>query len=297
MATTASRRRIRHLRLWLRLHAATERRLARAVAQFFRQQGARILARLHGHGTITPVDVANAIDWPAESERFIRTVARPLLMAAMVTGATVALQTLTGKSSDWVTKSARDDDDSADEFEDNVTLPFQELPAHVRDRILHTLDRAFRQNYWEKIQDDQRDAIQGAIREALDSGEYGEGPLSKVIRDVTDGDVSRTRAATIARTECGGALNAGHAAAMEQLEQAGAVTGREWITVGDKDVRETHAELNGTQVGAGEDFEVGDGHAPFPGHWSLPPEERVNCRCTILAVGLDEGNEEREGND
>jgi hypothetical protein len=273
----------------MRLHGAAERRLARAATQFFREQGARILQRLRGHGTITPVDVANAIDWKAENARFLRTVIRPQLLATMATGATIALQILPPKSLPRPRTKAKSDKDKI-----KPTLPFEELPDDIKGTILDTLDEQLKQPYWERVQEDQREAIQGAIRDALGEGTFGESELSSAIRDVTDGDVSRDRGARIARTETTGALNAGHAAAMQSLEESGDSTGRTWIAVDDKDTRETHRELNGVTVGVGEDFEVGDGHAPYPGFHGLPPEERINCRCTIVAAGVGEGESGNE---
>lgn len=264
------------------MHAASERRLARAAAQFFRKQGERILQLLRGHGTITPTEVANAIDWHAESERFIRTVARPQLLAQITIGANIALQSAGKAATSLRIKSRGDDDDSPG------LLPFDELPDEVKTRVLTTLDTTLRQPYWEKIQSDQRESIQDTIRDCLDQGRYGERELARAIRDVTDGDIALDRAARIARTETTGALNAGHAAAMEQLEESGDSKGRTWLAIDDKYTRETHRELNGETVGVGEDFEVGDSHAPYPGYFGLPPEERINCRCTVVAeVGIE----------
>ena len=32
---------------------------------------------------------------------------------------------------------------------------------------------------------------------------------------------------------------------------------------------------------------------PYPGHWSLPGEERINCRCSMyVETGPEEGEEE-----
>jgi SPP1 gp7 family putative phage head morphogenesis protein len=281
MATASRRRTERHVRQWLRIHATSERRLARAVAQFFRQQGARILARLRGHGTITPVDVSNAIDWHAENERFIRTVARPQLLSQMVTAASLGLLAFPHG------KALRSLMQKAGEKKQPIMIPFDELPERVQSSILDTLDETLAQPYWAGIQLENQLSIEGAIRDALSDGIYGEGPLSKVIEEATDGEIPRNRAERIARTETGGALNAGHMAAMEELKQSGDVTGTQWLAIDDKDTRESHRELNGTVVAVGEDFEVGDVHAPYPGYFGLPPEERVNCRCTIIASGVE----------
>ena len=59
----------------------------------------------------------------------------------------------------------------------------------------------------------------------------------------------------------------------------------------DNDTREDHVEANGQVVGPGAMFVVGGEEAPYPGHWSLSAQERINCRCTILGSGLAEAAE------
>jgi hypothetical protein len=73
--------------------------------------------------------------------------------------------------------------------------------------------------------------------------------------------------------------------------------GREWLALLDNDTRPDHVDANGQVVGPGELFEVGGEEAPYPGHWSLSVEERVNCRCTILAASLEEEEGEEEDRD
>jgi predicted YcjX-like family ATPase len=80
-----SRRVERQRRLFLLLHDRYETRFARAVRTFFREQGQRLIAHIVG------TDVATALDWDAEHELFIRTVARPQLLTIATTGAMVAL--------------------------------------------------------------------------------------------------------------------------------------------------------------------------------------------------------------
>lgn len=89
-----SRRAEQSRRLFLRLHNANERRFARAVAKFFREQGQRLIHALAGVGNVVHRhDIDAALNWEAEHERFIRTVARPQLLACATTAALVALQT------------------------------------------------------------------------------------------------------------------------------------------------------------------------------------------------------------
>lgn len=84
------------------------------------------------------------------------------------------------------------------------------------------------------------------------------------------------RALGLARTISGNAVNLGQ---WKGAEAAGA-THKSWSTAS-FEVRETHQEANGQTVKIDEDFIVGRHKARFPLDNQLPPEERMNCRCTL----------------
>lgn len=93
------------------------------------------------------------------------------------------------------------------------------------------------------------------------------------------------RARVIARTEMTQARNEAN---MDGFK----ATGRKflmWIGFDDERTRESHKELLGRIVPMGTDFtwQTEDGQtvsAPAPGDPSLPPEERINCRCEVVAA-------------
>ncbi len=95
------------------------------------------------------------------------------------------------------------------------------------------------------------------------------------------------RSQRIARTEVTGAANAGHEAAREDLYASGLVTAKQWLTIGDEDVRSDHVLLHNVTAGPREDFSVGGTDAPYPGWWGLPARQRVFCRCTTAGVLAD----------
>ena len=83
------------------------------------------------------------------------------------------------------------------------------------------------------------------------------------------------RASMIARTETGHALSK---AANDAYTQSSIVTGKEWINVGDDDVRNDHKDvaiggLNGGVI-------VAKG-GPFPNGEYYPAEHSINCRCVL----------------
>jgi hypothetical protein len=95
----------------------------------------------------------------------------------------------------------------------------------------------------------------------------------------------RDRLGAVARTETVGAFNAG---AVDTFRQLAAVQGLDvrqvWLSTGDDRTRHTHQVADGQMVDLGERFEVGGFSAAYPADPFLPPQERINCRCTLLIV-------------
>jgi SPP1 gp7 family putative phage head morphogenesis protein len=95
-------------------------------------------------------------------------------------------------------------------------------------------------------------------------------------------EISRQRAAVIARTET---HNAASAAMFEAVQhQRIEVQTKTWITVGDHRVRSSHRSLNGVTIPFRELFEADSGPMMFPGDNShgAGAEDIVNCRCSVL---------------
>jgi HK97 family phage portal protein len=120
----------------------------------------------------------------------------------------------------------------------------------------------------------------GSIRDEVSKGRSaGEGisEIASRIRDnVFDGEITKARAETIARTETVGALNHGELIA---ARESGVVTGKRWLTQGDGKVRDSHAEIDDELVPLDDVFSNGLRH---PGDQAGDAAEVVNCRCTTL---------------
>jgi uncharacterized protein with gpF-like domain len=97
--------------------------------------------------------------------------------------------------------------------------------------------------------------------------------------------LARFRADAIARTETHGAANYG---SNEAAKETGLPLRREWLAAQDERTRETHAEADGQIVGMEDAFTVGNSSLMYPGDPSAPPEEVVNCRCTLGYI-VDDG--------
>ena len=136
-----------------------------------------------------------------------------------------------------------------------------------------------------------KDVLQNLIGNAIEQGQ-GTEALGRAIREEFDG-MARVRGLRIARTEMTDTINEATQAALH----AEGAQAQEWSTVIDGRERDTHHEANGQIVGINELFKVGGDSARYPGDDNLPPESRINCRCTILAAGLPEDRRRELGQD
>ena len=105
----------------------------------------------------------------------------------------------------------------------------------------------------------------------------------------------RNRAETIVRTEVNRVHNAGHAQALDALQSSNVKVRKMWISSGDDRTRPAHRAMNGVTVDHDKPFpfdaaHVGEDSLPrsqwpqYPLDPSLPPEQSINCRCTIVEV-------------
>lgn len=129
----------------------------------------------------------------------------------------------------------------------------------------------------QSMTDDILDILMSGVREGLS--------VDKIGRDLYNNidELSRGRAATIARTET-------HSAAMDAVwesldsnENIDVVT-KTWWTANDARVRPSHAAMHGVTVPVDEPFETDDGDCLYPGDDSLGLDAAgiVNCRCSVL---------------
>jgi HK97 family phage portal protein len=114
--------------------------------------------------------------------------------------------------------------------------------------------------------------LKDQFKQSFENGENRK-DLIKRIENVYEG-FDEKRARTIARTEVHGVTSKG---TMEGYQQAG-VPIKIWVTVGDKQVRDSHAKLDGMEVPINQPF---PNRLQFPGDPAGPADETVNCRCQI----------------
>lgn len=128
------------------------------------------------------------------------------------------------------------------------------------------------------------DTAWAAARESLVDGFTIGEPVEDLAARVQEAlGVAENRAVTIARTEVVSASNAGSYLGVQSLGEFGPEQ-KQWLATGDARTRESHLDADGQTVGLDEWFTVGGYDLEYPGDPYGPPEEVVNCRCTILYV-------------
>lgn len=131
------------------------------------------------------------------------------------------------------------------------------------------------------------------LQSILEQGLVEELSVQQVAKNINDYFKlqSRNRSLVIARTELTDTINDG---TLHTLQREGH-SHKEWITNLDGRERETHAAANGQVVGIHESFIIGGSPARHPGDDSLPPGERIQCRCRLVSSGLPDASKAAYG--
>lgn len=111
----------------------------------------------------------------------------------------------------------------------------------------------------------------------------GEPGIIDVLQEEVFQNAPDYRAEQVARTETISASNYGAAKAYEDS----AATLKVWQATDDSRTRPTHVAADQQTVSMDENFTVGGFPAEFPGDPSLPPQERIQCRCAIRPAGFE----------
>lgn len=156
-----------------------------------------------------------------------------------------------------------------------------------------------------RIPDEVYDLVAGQIASGANLGE-GIPKLAQRVDNVLSTTTSErwpNRATVIARTETIGALNASRADAFAAVAEVDPGTAYEkiWLATDDHRTRPTHGRgtedengsilspgADGQRVPVGAPFIVGGFPLAFPGDPTGPPQEVIQCRCTLLLVEAGE---------
>jgi hypothetical protein len=139
-----------------------------------------------------------------------------------------------------------------------------------------------------RIPDEVYDLVAGQMAAGANLGESIPKLAQRVdtVLSSTGSERWPNRATVVARTETIGALNAGRLEAFKALAEDDPELGLEtfWLATSDSRTRPTHRAAEGQRVPVGQPFMVGGFPLRFPGDPSGPPQEVIQCRCTLLLV-------------
>jgi SPP1 gp7 family putative phage head morphogenesis protein len=115
--------------------------------------------------------------------------------------------------------------------------------------------------------------MMGSLQESYDAG----ASIPRAARAMRSAGYAHSKAYAerIARTELIGAVNG---ASLAQVSGATDIPYKVWIATADERTRDSHAQLDGTTIPVDGEFDNG---CAFPGDPDGPPEEVINCRCTL----------------
>ncbi len=118
------------------------------------------------------------------------------------------------------------------------------------------------------------------LREVMKKWALRGGTIAELTDEITDTfEFTPGRAGRIARTQATGVMNAGMAAVIEE----GRFPYKEWLSMRDGNVRDTHVAADGQVVRAEGTFQVGNARLRYPGDpYCGDPGEVAECRCSHI---------------
>lgn len=120
------------------------------------------------------------------------------------------------------------------------------------------------------------DDIEETLQEAIQQG-WG---VERTVSELENNTITKARARTIVRTESVRAMNYSQ---MSAADDANYEVQKQWIAIEDQRTRiaHGHAGLDGQIVDLYDTFDSIFGPIGFPGDPEAPPENTINCRCTL----------------
>lgn len=131
------------------------------------------------------------------------------------------------------------------------------------------------------------DQVKALAQQAIDAGDTNE-ELAERIEELfsAEGVASWTgRGMVVARTEAIAAHNAGtYAGFLSMAEFDPQPWEKAWLSTEDTRTRPTHVKADQQRVPLAAMFRVGRARLLYPGYPGGPPEEVIQCRCTLLML-------------
>lgn len=133
------------------------------------------------------------------------------------------------------------------------------------------------------IDDTITEDIMGVIEDGMKNNLSVDAISKNIIKK--SGEISKSRAMTIARTETLTAVSIGNWSMLQTAKAVVPNMKKAWITASDDDVRSSHRGLNGKIIDPDEKFQNG---LRYPRDPEGGADEVINCRCTMLTLPPDD---------
>lgn len=139
----------------------------------------------------------------------------------------------------------------------------------IADRIVHVANTT-------------KERIRGLVQKGIDEGMSIQ-QIASGIDELGVPQIIRNRSTVIARTET---INASNRGSLFGAQSTGLDLWKEWLATPGARTRDDHADADGDRAELNGVFYLGDEQheAEFPGDPNLPPEQCINCRCTITYI-------------
>ncbi|MCK9570098.1 phage head morphogenesis protein [Candidatus Pacearchaeota archaeon] len=196
---------------------------------------------------------------------------------------------MTTRATEWLDEHP-EDIAKLEEMLADLGLPYEvytELPVWMKQNIVTKLRESFKQDYWAKISEatagDAERFLEAGLQEGWSIREMAQQMANSFMGET--GKYAMVRATNIARTESGNALNGARKGVMDQLQEdlGEQVPMRAiWMSVLGNTTRDTHAHLDGVPADKNGLWNLSGYQIPWPGHYTLPANERCNCQCSIF---------------
>lgn len=151
----------------------------------------------------------------------------------------------------------------------------------VRELAPDVVEEMIRRSKFVEVAQTTEDQIAKAIAQVesgLDNSTMIE-RITEQVRQTFEG-IQASRIQTIVQTTVNSAFESGQ----KEAFRVSGVQEKQWLSQRDGRVRESHDLVDGQQVALNQSFDLDGVELDFPGDPDGPPEEIINCRCTMIPV-------------
>lgn len=277
--------------VYLKQFEETEEGLTEALRPIFSKQlsdASKALEELETRSKDVAEELANQIFDPREYDDDLVNAAFPVLARGMVEAALAQLlmlgvdisQKSVGYRGTKVTTASEWLESSGEELPPGLVT---DVPEWMQSEVGNQLRESFDQPWWKSVNDTTQSDIENFLRGGIQKGE--------TVRDLAKGliqinsEYSLNRAKRIARTELGNALNGARKLAVDKIKEEVPEVElvQVWLSVLGFTTRDAHADLDGMEEDADGLWNLNGVLVPWPSHFTLPAEDRVNCQCSLVS--------------